>query len=141
MSISKKIRFLLLKKHNFTCQYCGKKAPHTELEIDHINPRSNGGKDHIDNLTVSCFDCNRGKADVVIDETLIIKKEKEVKSPEEIFEKLENMNDYKREIIIALLKELINKRGKYFYSFYEYEPVIVFMGYFSENYEVRCFKN
>ena len=61
MSISQKIRFEVFKRDNFTCQYCGKKSPEVVLEIDHIIPVNEGGEDNIENLTTSCFDCNRGK--------------------------------------------------------------------------------
>lgn len=61
-AISKKLRFEVLKRDSFTCQYCSARPPKVPLEIDHIIPVCNGGKNHIDNLITSCFDCNRGKA-------------------------------------------------------------------------------
>lgn len=63
-SISKRLRFEVLKRDRFTCQYCGEKPPKVPLEIDHIIPVSKGGKNEIQNLVVSCFDCNRGKSNV-----------------------------------------------------------------------------
>lgn len=59
--ISKKIRFEVFKRDGFTCQYCGRMAPDVVLEVDHINPVSNGGENDIMNLVTSCQDCNRGK--------------------------------------------------------------------------------
>jgi len=64
MSISKKIRFEVFKRDNFTCAYCGRTPPAVTLEIDHINPKSRKGKDNINNLITACFDCNRGKKDI-----------------------------------------------------------------------------
>lgn len=61
--ITKSLRFSVLSRDNYTCQYCGKKAPDISLEIDHKVPVSKGGDNTIDNLTTSCFDCNRGKRD------------------------------------------------------------------------------
>lgn len=61
MSITKKLRFEVFKRDNFTCQYCGKQSPQIVLEIDHIIPRSEGGGDSLENLITSCFECNRGK--------------------------------------------------------------------------------
>ena len=58
-----KARFELLKKFNFTCQYCGRKAPDVQLHIDHITPVSKGGSLESSNLTVACSDCNIGKRD------------------------------------------------------------------------------
>lgn len=62
MSISKKTRFEVFKRDNFACQYCGRTPPQVVLEPDHIDPKVNGGSNHIDNLITACFDCNRGKA-------------------------------------------------------------------------------
>ena len=61
-----KLRFELLKKYNFTCQYCGRKAPEVILQIDHKNPKSKGGKLTEDNLTVACSECNLGKSDILL---------------------------------------------------------------------------
>jgi hypothetical protein len=59
---SKKLRFEVFKRDGFTCQYCGNTPPAVVLEVDHIQPKSKGGTNDINNLTTSCFDCNRGKA-------------------------------------------------------------------------------
>lgn len=63
-SISKKIRFEVFKRDNFTCQYCSSKPPKVSLEIDHLLPVCKRGTNHIDNLITACFDCNRGKGGV-----------------------------------------------------------------------------
>jgi len=60
------IRFDIFRRDNFTCQYCGRKSPDVILELDHIFPRSLGGKDSFDNYKTSCFECNRGKSNKVI---------------------------------------------------------------------------
>lgn len=61
MSLSKKLRFEVMKRDAFMCGYCGKSAPHVVLEVDHVVPRASGGSDDPDNLVTACFDCNRGK--------------------------------------------------------------------------------
>ena len=61
--ISNTKRFQVLKRDNFKCQYCGKTAKETTLEVDHIIPKSKGGSDELDNLITSCIECNRGKRD------------------------------------------------------------------------------
>ena len=66
-SISKKLRFEVFKRDGFQCGYCGKSPPEVTLEVDHINPKSLGGADDINNLLTACFDCNRGKAAIPID--------------------------------------------------------------------------
>jgi len=40
------------------CQYCGKKFPSSELSLDHIVPRSRGGKTTWDNVVCCCLACN-----------------------------------------------------------------------------------
>jgi len=40
------------------CQYCGKRFSTTELSIDHIIPRSRGGRSLWDNLVCACVSCN-----------------------------------------------------------------------------------
>jgi len=64
--VNLKKRFKVLQKYNFTCQYCGRKAPEVILEIDHKIPFSKGGKSDEDNLIVSCRDCNLGKSDLLL---------------------------------------------------------------------------
>lgn len=59
-------RFAVLKRDNFTCQSCGRKAPFVVLEIDHKIPKSKGGNWELKNLITSCFECNRGKSDTLL---------------------------------------------------------------------------
>jgi 5-methylcytosine-specific restriction endonuclease McrA len=40
------------------CQYCGKKFPTTELSLDHLVPRSRGGRATWDNIVCACLRCN-----------------------------------------------------------------------------------
>lgn len=44
-----------------TCQYCGRRLPKSEFNIDHVIPRSRGGKTVWENVVCSCFECNRRK--------------------------------------------------------------------------------
>ena len=46
-------------RDNHTCQYCGKTGG--SLTIDHIIPKSKGGKDSWENLVVCCNRCNNKK--------------------------------------------------------------------------------
>ena len=43
------------------CQYCGKRPPLRELNIDHVVPRSRGGGDTWENLVTACRVCNLRK--------------------------------------------------------------------------------
>ena len=40
------------------CQYCGKRYPTNELSLDHVIPRSMGGKSVWENIVCACTDCN-----------------------------------------------------------------------------------
>lgn len=61
--MTKEERFKIFKRDNFTCQYCGRKAPDVVLEIEHIVPVTKGGDNDELNLVTSCHDCNYGKGD------------------------------------------------------------------------------
>lgn len=53
------VREYLLEKWGRKCAYCNKK--NVPLEIEHIIPKSRGGTDRVDNLTISCRGCNQKK--------------------------------------------------------------------------------
>jgi len=56
-----RLRFEVLERDEFTCQYCGQHAPNVKLEVDHKVALCDGGRDVLDNLVTSCWACNRGK--------------------------------------------------------------------------------
>jgi 5-methylcytosine-specific restriction endonuclease McrA len=51
----------LFRRDHFQCQYCGKKPKTSELTIDHVMPRSRGGKSTWDNCVLACIECNTRK--------------------------------------------------------------------------------
>lgn len=73
--IKKSVRFEVLKRDSFTCQYCGGKAPDIVLHIDHIKPVAAGGGNDIMNLITSCQPCNLGKGVRRIDDRSAIEKQ------------------------------------------------------------------
>lgn len=40
------------------CQYCGRRFPTTELSLDHVVPRSQGGDTTWENIVCACVKCN-----------------------------------------------------------------------------------
>jgi 5-methylcytosine-specific restriction endonuclease McrA len=50
----------ILKRDRHQCQYCGSKK---QLTIDHVIPRSKGGKHSWDNVVIACSRCNSCKGD------------------------------------------------------------------------------
>jgi hypothetical protein len=87
MPITKKVRFEVFKRDGFKCAYCGKSPPQITLEVDHIDPKSKGGKDDINNLITACFDCNRGKKNIPL-----------TKAPLKLSENLEVLKEQEEQI-------------------------------------------
>ena len=54
-------RLNIYARDHDTCQYCGKTLPRAELNLDHVLPRSQGGKTSWENVVCSCVPCNLRK--------------------------------------------------------------------------------
>jgi 5-methylcytosine-specific restriction endonuclease McrA len=52
-------RKAVLARDGWTCQYCGTNKP--TLTVDHVIPRSRGGRSVWENIVASCAPCNRKK--------------------------------------------------------------------------------
>ena len=65
-AIPKGMRFDVLKRDNYTCMYCGSKAPEVTLHVDHIIPWTLVKKHEIKNLVTACSACNQGKSAKII---------------------------------------------------------------------------
>lgn len=66
------------------CQYCGRRQPTSELSLDHIIPRSMGGKTVWENIVCACTECNVKKGGLTPKQaglTLIRKPEKPKHNP------------------------------------------------------------
>lgn len=107
-AISKKLRFEVFKRDFFKCQYCGAIPPNVVLEIDHLTPVVEGGKNNIDNLITACFECNRGKGKRVLtslphttQEKAQVLKEKilQYKSYQLLCQQMETLMNYELDII------------------------------------------
>ncbi len=76
-------RNIFARDHN-QCQYCGKKFVTSELSLDHVIPRSQGGGASWENIVCACVDCNvrkGGRTPRQANMTLIRKPEKPKRSP------------------------------------------------------------
>ncbi|GAB1345048.1 HNH endonuclease [Gemmatimonas sp.] len=60
--LSQRLRFSILHRDRFTCRYCGVRASHRQLEVDHVVPVSKGGRNDPANLVTACIACNQGKS-------------------------------------------------------------------------------
>jgi 5-methylcytosine-specific restriction endonuclease McrA len=59
-----KVRFSRLNiytRDGDTCQYCRRQLPRSELNLDHVIPRSQGGRTCWENVVCSCIECNLRK--------------------------------------------------------------------------------
>lgn len=61
-------RLNIFKRDNNTCQYCNKKPGSEELTIDHVIPRSRGGKTTWENCVLACVSCNSIKGSFLLNE-------------------------------------------------------------------------
>jgi 5-methylcytosine-specific restriction endonuclease McrA len=48
----------LFSRDGNRCQYCGRKFPSSELSLDHIIPKSRGGRMTWENVVCACVSCN-----------------------------------------------------------------------------------
>jgi len=51
----------LMRRDRHQCQYCGSRPGIHELSIDHVMPRSRGGRSTWENCVLACRRCNRKK--------------------------------------------------------------------------------
>lgn len=61
--ISKFTRKNVFRRDLYTCQYCSDSLTVSSATLDHIVPRSRGGKTIWDNVLTSCLNCNNKKKD------------------------------------------------------------------------------
>jgi 5-methylcytosine-specific restriction endonuclease McrA len=54
-------RYNIYLRDGNTCQYCGLELPRTELNLDHVVPRAQGGRTTWENVVCCCIDCNLSK--------------------------------------------------------------------------------
>lgn len=61
-------RHNVFARDHHRCSYCGKKKGVSELDLDHVLPRSRGGPHEWTNVVTSCRPCNLRKADKLPEE-------------------------------------------------------------------------
>lgn len=54
-------RLNIYARDHDTCQYCARQLPRSELNLDHVIPRSQGGRTSWENVVCSCVSCNLRK--------------------------------------------------------------------------------
>jgi len=74
----------IFARDNNQCQYCGRRFPTSELSLDHVIPRSQGGQSTWENIVCACVRCNvrkGGRTPKQAHLSLIRKPEKPKRSP------------------------------------------------------------
>jgi len=62
----------IIRRDNSECQYCGCHVNRESVTIDHVIPKSRGGKHEWTNVVVSCKKCNTKKSNRTPTETGIV---------------------------------------------------------------------
>lgn len=57
----------VFQRDDYTCVYCGERDKKNNT-IDHVHPKSKGGKDSFENCVTACLECNREKNNLTIKE-------------------------------------------------------------------------
>lgn len=56
-------------RDGFSCQYCGLRLPMSQLNYDHVIPRSKGGRTVWENIVMACFACNQRKGSLLLEDS------------------------------------------------------------------------
>lgn len=59
-----RLRLAIFLRDDFTCLYCDKVFEISDLTVDHVIPKSKGGRDQPGNLMASCLNCNKNKGNL-----------------------------------------------------------------------------
>ncbi|MBI3179571.1 MAG: HNH endonuclease [Deltaproteobacteria bacterium] len=51
-------RHNIFQRDDHACQYCGRRMSRRQINLDHVVPRSRGGKTNWENVVTSCVPCN-----------------------------------------------------------------------------------
>lgn len=68
-SLARCSRKNILIRDNYSCQYCGVKCSSATATVDHVIPRSKGGKTVWNNVVVACSPCNLKKGNMWLKNT------------------------------------------------------------------------
>jgi 5-methylcytosine-specific restriction endonuclease McrA len=75
-SVSRKNIFI---RDGHACQYCGSVLPSLRLTLDHVIPRSRGGRSEWQNLVTCCYPCNNRKGNLTPEEAGMILRKRPTK--------------------------------------------------------------
>lgn len=71
MTVTRRLRYEVLRRDDHACRYCGAAAPDAKLTVDHVVPVALGGTDEPTNLVTACQPCNAGKSSSAPDAPIV----------------------------------------------------------------------
>lgn len=104
------IRIKLLQDYGGVCFYCKEKLTVKTTTIDHFVPLAKGGAHSYENFRPACDDCNKKKADAILDEITL---DEAIKTETNVSLRVEVLKD--RVIMVTRIRKLeqeINKLTK-----------------------------
>lgn len=115
------IRNYLLEKHSRKCFYCDKEV--STFEVEHMIPKARGGSNRIDNLTLSCHNCNQKKGTLTAEEFIkqnlpaekAAKKLKQLSKEKRLFKYMAHMNATRWTLYNAINDKYSNVKITYGY--------------------------
>lgn len=105
MSVSKRLRYEVLRRDNHRCRYCGTTANESELRVDHVVPVTLGGDDEPSNLVASCHDCNAGKSSASPDASQVEDVEQDALRWSQAMQKAQDIAKREREEVAIQLEQ------------------------------------
>lgn len=92
----------VMARDHYTCQYCGAQPPRKNMTVDHILPRSRGGRTIWENVVAACQHCNGRKGS---------------RTPEEAGMKLVSTPARPRYVVLAMIESIDARQawGKYMF--------------------------
>lgn len=110
------IRTFLLSTYKGICQYCGGETKDSQMEWEHIHPKSRGGSNSLRNATLACHCCNETKDNLTLSEwkTQIKEKGKLSKLDESRLEGIERVEkqNYSKSLADAAITNAIHWKIK-----------------------------
>lgn len=71
----------LVRRDGPNCKYCGCDLDEETVTLDHVIPRARGGTDGLWNLVLACTACNQAKADMLVEDFLVVLRTKGCEKP------------------------------------------------------------
>lgn len=68
-------KLLMNRDRRWVCHYCRRSVPESERVAEHVVPLCRGGSDRMDNIVMSCRECDHLKGPLTAEEFLAVRKD------------------------------------------------------------------